>query len=87
MQYRNAETKEVIEGFPADLLELEKVEVEYITLKGWMKPIGAARSFYDLPKLCREYVEYVEKFLGVPIKYIGVGKLYPPFYTMSSYLL
>ena len=69
-------------------------DVEYVTLKGWLKPIGQCRSFYDLPaevsfrigpnprnqytnpQKCRAYVEFVEKFVGVPIKYIGVGKLH-----------
>lgn len=71
--YRDPVTKEKIEGFPADLVTLEKVEVEYVTLKGWEKPIGQCRAFYDLPVACREYVDFIEKHLGVPIKYIGVG--------------
>jgi adenylosuccinate synthase len=71
--YRDPQTKEKIEGFPADLEYLDSVEVEYITMKGWQKPIGHCRSFYDLPVACREYVEFIQKFIGVKIKYIGVG--------------
>jgi adenylosuccinate synthase len=47
--YRDPVTKEQIDGFPADLDLLEKVEVEYVTMKGWEKPIGHCRSYYELP--------------------------------------
>lgn len=47
--YRHPVTKETIEGFPADLALLEKVEVEYVTFKGWVQPIGHCRSFEELP--------------------------------------
>jgi adenylosuccinate synthase len=47
--YIDPETKEKIEGFPADLEQLANVEVEYVTMKGWNKPIGHCRAFYDLP--------------------------------------
>jgi adenylosuccinate synthase len=47
--YKDPVTKESIEGFPADLVALEKVEVEYVTLKGWEKDITGCRAFYDLP--------------------------------------
>jgi adenylosuccinate synthase len=49
VQYRYPDTKEIVSGFPADLQVLENIEVEYVTLKGWLKPIGQCRSFYDLP--------------------------------------
>lgn len=47
--YINPVTGEEIEGFPADLELLEKVEVKYQEFEGWQKPIGQCRSFYDLP--------------------------------------
>jgi hypothetical protein len=28
---------------------LRNIEVEYVVLKGWLKPIGQCRSFNDLP--------------------------------------
>lgn len=49
VSYRHAVTKEKIEGFPAALNLLEKVEVEYATFKGWVEPIGHCRSFSELP--------------------------------------
>lgn len=52
---------------------LGQVEVQYETLKGWKKPTTGAKSFYDLPVEAREYVEFIEKFVGVKVKWIGVG--------------
>jgi adenylosuccinate synthase len=50
VNYKDPQTKEVIQGFPADLSVVEHLEVEYLTMEGWMAPIGACKSFYDLPK-------------------------------------
>ncbi|KAF8329047.1 AMPSase 1 [Amanita rubescens] len=60
-------------GFPADLDVLEKVEVEYVTMKGWMKSIESANKYEELPEECKKYVEFVEGALEVPIEWIGVG--------------
>ncbi|KAF4636585.1 hypothetical protein G7Y89_g1508 [Cudoniella acicularis] len=71
--YKNPETKQSIEGFPADLVALEKVEVEYVTLNGWQQDVTKCRSFDELPFACREYVEFIEKYVGVRVAWIGVG--------------
>lgn len=62
-----------LDGFPANLDILSQVQVTYETLPGWKKPTTGAKSFYDLPVQARQYIEYIEKFVGVPIKWIGVG--------------
>ncbi|GAA6030112.1 hypothetical protein NBRC10512_007019, partial [Rhodotorula toruloides] len=59
--------------FPADLDTLARVEVQYVELPGWKQSIQEVKRWEDLPKACQEYVEYIEKFLGVPIEYIGTG--------------
>ena len=66
-------TGEELESFPADLELLGSVQVKYEELKGWEKPITEAKSFYDLPKAARAYVEFIEGFVGVKVKYIGTG--------------
>jgi len=70
--YRNAQG-ETIKDFPANLELLSSVDVEYVTLPGWKTPITGCRTFEELPATCKEYVRYIEKFLGVPIEWIGVG--------------
>jgi len=59
--------------FPADLDTLAKCEVQYVELPGWKQSIQDVKEYEDLPENCRKYVEYIEKFLGVPIKWIGTG--------------
>ncbi|KAF9651459.1 Adenylosuccinate synthetase [Thelephora ganbajun] len=60
-------------GFPADLDVLAQVEVAYVVFPGWKASITSAKSFEELPENCRQYVEFIEEFLGVRIKWIGVG--------------
>ena len=62
-----------LDSFPADLALLERVEVKYTTLPGWQKPTTGAKSYYDLPNQAREYVEFIEQYVGVMVKFIGTG--------------
>jgi adenylosuccinate synthase len=59
--------------FPADLDLLSKVQVEYVTLSGWQTSIEGVTTYDSLPENCRRYVEFIEQFTNVPIKWIGVG--------------
>lgn len=56
--------------FPSKLKDSKPV-IEY--LDGWKKDISNIRSWSDLSKEAKEYVEYIEKFLECKIKYISVG--------------
>jgi adenylosuccinate synthase len=56
--------------FPALLDEAKPVMK---TMPGWNCDISKARKFEDLPVEARNYVEYVEKQIGCPIKYVSVG--------------
>jgi adenylosuccinate synthase len=47
--------------------------VEYVTLPGWKSDISKVTTYEELPQKCREYVEFIENFLGVKIGWIGVG--------------
>lgn len=35
--------------------------------------ISQIRDFQDLPEVAKKYIERIEEFVGVPIKFIGVG--------------
>lgn len=59
--------------FPASLDKLNNVEVVYETLEGWNTPTTHARQWSDLPKQAQDYVRYIEKYVGVPVGYIGTG--------------
>ncbi|XP_047096821.1 adenylosuccinate synthetase isoform X2 [Schistocerca piceifrons] len=60
--------------FPSSISELASVEVEYETLPGWQKSIEDVREYDKLPLNAKRYIERIEECLGVPIKWIGVGK-------------
>lgn len=59
--------------FPANLDTLNGVEVTYQTLPGWKSPTTKLTRWSDLPANARQYIEFVEEFVGVPIRYIGTG--------------
>ena len=56
--------------FPAVLPDARPVW-EY--LPGWRCDLSACRRPEDLPKAARDYVAYIEKAVGCPIKYVSVG--------------
>ncbi|KAK6479180.1 adenylosuccinate synthetase isozyme 1 B [Huso huso] len=60
--------------FPANQEVLQRLEVDYETLPGWKSDITAARKWDDLPPKAQNYIRFVENHIGVPIKWVGVGK-------------
>ena len=70
-------TKYVIDGketdrfpFPLALKNAQPV-IEYFD--GWNCDVTGIREFSDLPKAAQDYVCYIEKQIGCPIKYVSVG--------------
>jgi adenylosuccinate synthase len=53
--------------------ELAKVKPVYKSFPGWMDDVSGVRKFKDLPKECREYLNFIQKFLGVKFRFISVG--------------
>lgn len=64
---------EITDKVPSDVGELERVIPRYREVKGWDEPIEDCRSFQDLPKNARDYVETIEHLTGVPVTLISVG--------------
>ena len=52
---------------------LYKANPCYERVPGWKEDISRVRAFADLPKRAGDYVQYIEKTIGVPIKLISVG--------------
>jgi adenylosuccinate synthase len=59
---------------PSDVDLLERVKPVYEEMPGWGQTICECTTYDALPTRARGYVEYIEKFTGVPVKLIGVGK-------------
>ncbi|MBR3099704.1 MAG: adenylosuccinate synthase [Clostridia bacterium] len=56
--------------FPSRLASAEPV-IQYVP--GWKRDLTGIRRWEDLPEETRAYVEYVEKEVGCPIRYVSVG--------------
>ncbi len=59
--------------FPRQQRILYNCHAVYEELPGWNTDISGVRSFDDLPKEAKTYVEYVEEAIGIPVTMIGVG--------------
>ena len=55
---------------PAVLSDAKPV-MEY--MPGWKRDISGCRTWEELPKEARDYVEFVEKQIGCHITYVSVG--------------
>ncbi|MCI9501527.1 MAG: adenylosuccinate synthase [Hungatella sp.] len=62
----------VTKDFPTTA-ELEKAKPVYTKLPGWKCDIRGIRTYEELPKECRDYVEFIEKELGVKITMVSNG--------------
>jgi adenylosuccinate synthase len=63
---------QILERFPfPTALDDCKPVIEYFD--GWKCDISGIRTWDGLPKEAKEYVLYIEKCIGCPIKYISVG--------------
>ncbi|MCU0436600.1 MAG: adenylosuccinate synthase [Raineya sp.] len=51
----------------------EPVTPIYQTFKGWKTDLTSKRNVQDLPQTFLEYIEFVERTLGVPITLVSVG--------------
>ncbi|CAF3762068.1 unnamed protein product [Rotaria socialis] len=62
-------------NFPASVDTMHDIEVEYVTFPGWRgRSTSECRTFNSLPHNARLYIQFIEQYLGVPVKWIGVGK-------------
>ncbi len=56
-----------------DAYQLAEVKPIYRNLRGWKTDITDARKYSDLPSRARQYVETIEKLVGVPVRWVSVG--------------
>ncbi|MSR93149.1 adenylosuccinate synthase [Clostridiaceae bacterium 68-1-5] len=63
---------EVTTEFPTTHL-LEKAKPVWKVLEGWNCDISGIREYEKLPRLCREYIEFVEEQIGYSITMVSNG--------------
>ncbi|RYP39071.1 hypothetical protein DL767_002334 [Monosporascus sp. MG133] len=69
---KDPQTGEEITMFPADLDLLERAEVVYREFEGWNSSI-TIKTYDALLQQARVFVEFIEEFVSVKIRYIGTG--------------
>ena len=63
---------EITRDFPATS-RLAKATPVYKVLPGWKTDIRGIKKYEDLPENCRNYIEFIEKELGVKISMVSNG--------------
>ncbi len=62
-----------LRDYPSHLSSIEGARPRTERRPGWLVDIGAVRRYADLPRPARDYVEWVEEAIGVPIELLSVG--------------
>ena len=62
-----------MESFSSSTRILEECRPIFETLPGWTEDISDCSTFDSLPQAAQNYVQYIEKHAGAPVKLIGVG--------------
>jgi len=72
VRYRSSQGA-VLEEFPYHQTVLHGASPEYEELPGFSEDIGDCRTDADLPQAARDYLAFVEDYVGVPVALVGVG--------------
>ena len=72
VRYRGAEGA-VFDEFPYHQSILHTAEADYVEMPGFEADISDCRSEAELPAAARDYLAFIEDFVGVPIRLVGVG--------------
>jgi len=62
----------IIKDFPTTPV-LERCKPVLETLPGWKTDVRGIKKYEDLPAECRNYIEFIESQLGVPITMVSNG--------------
>ena len=63
---------QVIDYMPYDISAIAPQPI-YEALPGWKNDITGVRSEDEIPESLKSYIQYLEKHLNVPVKYLSVG--------------
>ncbi|MDX1671762.1 MAG: adenylosuccinate synthase [Balneolaceae bacterium] len=60
-------------SYPVDLHRLEQVTPVYKTMPGWKTALPGIDSYEDLPAATRNYLDYIQEYLGIELKILSTG--------------
>jgi len=72
VRYRSSEGA-VLDHFPYHQTILHSATAEYEELPGFGEEITECRDEEELPSAARDFLRFIEEFVGVPIRLVGVG--------------
>ncbi len=67
--WKNKEYKEYI----PEIMDMDEVEPVYIEIDGWKSKTHGVKDYEELPEKAKHYIEFIEKELNVPVRYISTG--------------
>ena len=71
-KYKTEDNK-IIDYFTSSTTKLYDYEPIYEILDGWDEDITKARSYEELPKNAKKYIEFIENYLGINVYLVSVG--------------
>lgn len=64
---------ETLDYFPSSIEILEKARPVTMRFTGWKRSIGEIDRYDNLPEKAREYIAFIEEYVGVPVSIVSVG--------------
>lgn len=64
----------LLDAYPADGRVLAEVEPVYQEFEGFPQSVDGCRRYEDLPVQARTFIEFAQKFVGVPVRFVCVGR-------------
>lgn len=62
-----------VEHLPARVGDMARAIPIYETLAGWSEDVTSLRTWEALPATARQYVEFIEDMIGIPVSMMSVG--------------
>ena len=63
----------IVTDFPVNVDAMNAAKPQLKKFKGWKTELKNCKTYEDLPKNARDYVEFIEDFTGTPVDIISVG--------------
>ena len=63
----------IIHTVPARISDFKRCEPIYEKLPGWKEDLTNIKSYEDLPKNAKNYIEFIENITGISVVIISVG--------------
>lgn len=70
-EYKMGDT--ITNEFHTNVNHLKFAQPLYKKFKGWKKSLNKINKFSDLPIEYRDYIKFIEEYIGIEIKYISTG--------------